>query len=558
MAASVWINEFNSGGTPGDTTDGSDFVEICGEAGTDLAGWKIYTYATSSSYNSYDISALTLSNQDQGFGFASLAANVNDGSGAIVLVDGAGNVVQVVGYGGSMTLVGGPADGTTTTDVAPGQVDYIAANATFQMKGTGKHAGDFTWEVAQYSKNALNVDQTLTNANDPPQLTGALSKEISEGEHAVLTSADLYYTDEDDSASGVTFTVSNLLNGAILVDGATAMTFTGADIDGGKVVFVHDGSETTTATFDVSVDDGNEDASPPTVSAFDFTVDPVNDPALISGDLIGVVHELLTTSVKGRVTASDVDSDQSFQVVTNAASDGGHGTFSVTSDGKWTYKLRGDDNAMDKLDSGDILKDHITVHTADGTAQQIEITIQGVTNINGTNGDDQGTFGQLSGTTAQDYIHGLKGDDLIRALSGDDYLFGDAGNDKLYGDAGNDVLDGGTGRDKLWGGSGADTFVFDDKDSGSAAKARDIIEDFSHKDGDLIDLSAIDANHGTAKDDAFRGYDGEKAALAHVGSLFIAIDGKEATLYLNTDAAKGFEMAIEVLANKFAPADFVF
>jgi VCBS repeat-containing protein len=72
---------------------------------------------------------------------------------------------------------------------------------------------------------------------------------------------------------------------------------------------------------------------------------------------------------------------------------------------------------------------------------------------------------------------GLNGNDIIVTGSGDDVLVGGQNNDVLGGGAGNDVL---------IGGGGADTFVF--KPGGG----HDTILDFSHHQGDKIDLRGYD------------------------------------------------------------------
>lgn len=78
-------------------------------------------------------------------------------------------------------------------------------------------------------------------------------------------------------------------------------------------------------------------------------------------------------------------------------------------------------------------------------------------------------------------------------------LSGSNGNDVLIGGDGNDVLRGGAGADTMTGGAGADHFVYGFiSDSGTAGGTRDRITDFSRSDGDLIDMSAIDADAGTA------------------------------------------------------------
>lgn len=74
----------------------------------------------------------------------------------------------------------------------------------------------------------------------------------------------------------------------------------------------------------------------------------------------------------------------------------------------------------------------------------------------------------------------------------------------LRGFGGDDVLSGLRGADYLAGGSGADRFVYTQiHDSGVGRNARDVIGDFSHAEGDQIDLSSIDADTSIAGNQAF-------------------------------------------------------
>ena len=77
----------------------------------------------------------------------------------------------------------------------------------------------------------------------------------------------------------------------MLVSARPPTSFTGAQLAAGQVSFVHDGSDTTTASFQVSVEDGNEDGSAPAASPFNFTVTPANDPPVLTGDLAATVAE---------------------------------------------------------------------------------------------------------------------------------------------------------------------------------------------------------------------------------------------------------------------------
>ncbi len=101
----------------------------------------------------------------------------------------------------------------------------------------------------------------------------------------------------------------------------------------------------------------------------------------------------------------------------------------------------------------------------------------------------------------------LVGNDAANSLAGllgDDQLYGRGGDDTLNGGDGNDWLEGGAGFDRHYGGLGADSFVFRDGDFASAVPAgADQIHDFSQAEGDQIRLDAVDADTGTAGDQAF-------------------------------------------------------
>ena len=163
--------------------------------------------------------------------------------------------------------------------------DYALANAAVQFLGAGE-AVTFSFDVTVTDDSGViannsdtkTVTLTITGTNDAPVLTGDLAAPINEGSTYQLTTTDLYFTDPDDTAANVTFTVTGLTNGAVYVNGVAGNTFTGAQLSAGVVTFQHDGSETLTASFQVSVEDGNEDLSAPVAQTFSFSVSPVNDP----------------------------------------------------------------------------------------------------------------------------------------------------------------------------------------------------------------------------------------------------------------------------------------
>ena len=92
-------------------------------------------------------------------------------------------------------------------------------------------------------------------------------------------------------------------------------------------------------------------------------------------------------------------------------------------------------------------------------------------------------------------------DNLLRGNDAANRLLGGAGADRLAGAGGDDVIVGGLGGDTMSGDEGADRFVFGRSDFRGLV-GTDRILGFSQGEGDLIDLSAVDAVRGGG-DDAF-------------------------------------------------------
>ena len=155
--------------------------------------------------------------------------------------------------------------------------------------------------------------------------------------------------------------------------------------------------------------------------------------------------------------------------------------------------------------------------------------------------------------TAQDT--GGAGIDLVTGFenltgsSHNDSLTGDKTANALNGGDGDDALAGGAGADTLTGGGGADHFIFSQlTDSTVKAGGQDVIFDFSHTDGDRIDLSGLDADTGDGVDSAFHLIAGD--FTHHAGEL---IQTAQAEGYLvrgdiNGDGATDFAIFVQASA----------
>ncbi len=185
-------------------------------------------------------------------------------------------------------------------------------------------------------------------------------------------------------------------------------------------------------------------------------------------------------------------------------------------------------------------------------------------------GDDalQGDAGNddLYGEDGADTLLGGTGDDWLSGGADADKLIGGSGADQIFGGNGNDILEGGAGADLLTGGRGLDTFRFL-KASDSSFEAPDtlLFDDIFGGSpfnapgpgrGDLIDLSAIDANSDIAGNQAFT------FGSLRSGGLILKTEGADTVVLGNTGGAAGFEFKLRIadadVSNEaYSAADFL-
>jgi Ca2+-binding RTX toxin-like protein len=129
-------------------------------------------------------------------------------------------------------------------------------------------------------------------------------------------------------------------------------------------------------------------------------------------------------------------------------------------------------------------------------------------------------------------------DNVIIGNASDNVLSGLAGNDRIDGGAGNDRIIGGAGIDNLTGGNGNDLFVFASvADIGNTPAVLETITDFG-VGTDLIDLTRVDANTGTAGHQTFSFIN--SAAFTAAGQVRY----EAGILYGNVNANLGADFAI--------------
>jgi hypothetical protein len=153
-------------------------------------------------------------------------------------------------------------------------------------------------------------------------------------------------------------------------------------------------------------------------------------------------------------------------------------------------------------------------------------------------------------------LNGTAAADVLLGAGGDDTLKGNAGADHIDGGAGNDLIIGGAGGDTLTGGAGADLFSYR-AIGDSPNSAPDQIMDFSHADGDRLDLSSMDANGRIAGNQQF--HLGGSAFTRSAGELIQTAVGDGYLLQgdLNGDGRSDFQIMLHNLAHPLVSADFI-
>lgn len=218
-------------------------------------------------------------------------------------------------------------------------------------------------------------------------------------------------------------------------------------------------------------------------------------------------------------------------------------------------------NSLYGGDDNDVLGGSVAVFNTDttgtGDSASDPITYKGTAPPSGND--------ILEGGSGIDSVHGFDGDDVIDGGQGDDGgvmqgygsfyyeagLFGGDGNDVIYGGGGDDEIHGGLGQDDLYGGEDSDTFIFASLEEVGKGSTSDYIGDFRSKQGDLIDLSAIDANDIKGGDQKFKWIGDDSFSKAG------QISFKNGKVKINTDDDKGAEAVLIVNTNKMAADDFI-
>lgn len=161
---------------------------------------------------------------------------------------------QVVVHPGGVLNGNVRADGIEVQGVLEGD---ITVRGLLKIGSSGSVTGQ-----VRYGQLAIDAGGNLIAdvRNIPPRLAGDHHIEVARGKSAAITIEDLQAIDPDDPAENLTFSVVRPTRGFVAkasTPGQAITSFTQADINSGGIVFVHDGSDTARASFDVICTDGS-------------------------------------------------------------------------------------------------------------------------------------------------------------------------------------------------------------------------------------------------------------------------------------------------------------
>jgi VCBS repeat-containing protein len=163
----------------------------------------------------------------------------------------------------------------TQEEIDNGEILYVHAG--------GENTSDqFTFTVTDGAGGAVTAtvfNITVTPVNDPPVIGTNNGLTLGEGATATITTALLEVTDVDSTPAQIEYTVMvPPTNGRLELTtspGNDAVVFTQDDINNNRLIYIHDGGETTTDTIEFIVQDNDSGTIGNT--GFNITITPAND-----------------------------------------------------------------------------------------------------------------------------------------------------------------------------------------------------------------------------------------------------------------------------------------
>ncbi|WP_181357624.1 cadherin-like domain-containing protein [Stenomitos frigidus] len=179
---------------------------------------------------------------------------------------------------------------------------------TYQHSGSETTSDSFTFTASDPFGAVIPTTTFsigVTPINDAPTLLSNVGLTLSEGATGSITTTLLSATDVDNLDAQITYTVSTPAHGSLLLGATTVTSLTQADLAGGQLKYVHDGSESTADSFTFTLSDGTATIAART---FNVSVLPVNDlPGLSNNTGLTVAEGATSTIASTALAITDND-----------------------------------------------------------------------------------------------------------------------------------------------------------------------------------------------------------------------------------------------------------
>ncbi|RZJ41713.1 MAG: hypothetical protein EON86_09210, partial [Brevundimonas sp.] len=490
---------------------------------------------------------------------------------------GAGNHAGVGGLGvGAIWNQGGTVN-ITAANFAAMAGNAGASGAIGGVVNSGSNSG-FTTPTSV--NNIYNNGGTLNTSyvpNSAPAVGSNSALTVAEGATGTITAAVLDFNDAEQADSAIVYTITTAATNGTLYRNGVALalnsTFTQADINSGLITYVHNGGETSSASFGFSVSDGTVTV---TGQTFNVTITPVDDAPVGQNDAVATGESAVYSGdvFADNGSGADADVDSALTVSAVNGDSGGVGNpvtlpsgalLTLNADGTFDYDPNGAfDFAPGAASGASNLSptDSFTYSLAGGGTFTVTVTISGEDSegdvLVGTAGDDalnggagidtvvysgatsavridlrqsasQNTLGAGTDTLSGfENVTGSDFNDTLVGTSGGNVLTGGLGSDVLLGLAGDDILIGGAGAaNTLQGGLGDDVYVVEAQDTvvELAGQGRDRVETTRNLytlSANVEDLTFTGAGnftgYGNGSDNALTGGAGDDLLIGGAGS----------------------------------------
>ena len=252
--------------------------------------------------------------EDQPLTISGLSVTDVDGNLSTVQL-AVGNGTLNVTLSGTASISAG-ANGTNTLTLSGTQADINAALATLAYQGNVNFNGSDLLTITSTDTNSVTdvdtVALTVTAVNDAPFLVSNTGSTVAEGGADTINVSELAVTDVDNTAAQLTYTIgTGPASGRLeltTAPGVSATSFTQADIAANRLIYIHNGSETTSDSFTFTVNDGAGGTLGPTTVT--LTIMPINDAPTITsngGASTAAINVAENVSAVTIVTGADVD-----------------------------------------------------------------------------------------------------------------------------------------------------------------------------------------------------------------------------------------------------------